>query len=247
MKKIMDKFGELKLKVIHNLTEGFNSGNKSSVKEILKLVTENKEFKDLYLFYEEVENLYIEDKESAKLYVENVEKQLQTKSDDFTKYCDKVNKKLIKEDFTTIELYNHLDTLSEENTLRNIGKKILSRHKLVEHIISEKQLKEVADLHTSNENLLNVVLTNNFNNEFGKSLTKEEKVELKTLLSTTDDQLETNFITLKEDVSEQLNGLIVEEKSNDLKNKFNEVLSGVNVMKTTKYNYYKLQQLKKGL
>ena len=68
----MNKFGELKNKMLTKLTESYTKENKTEVKDILKTIKENKDFKEMYLFYEEIENKYIEDKETAKLYVEGL-------------------------------------------------------------------------------------------------------------------------------------------------------------------------------
>ena len=68
----MSKFGILKTKILKKLTESYSTQNKKEVKDILSTIKENKDFKEMYLFYEEIENKYIEDKEVAQLYVENI-------------------------------------------------------------------------------------------------------------------------------------------------------------------------------
>jgi hypothetical protein len=68
----MSKIGIIKSKLIKKLTESYGEKNKTELKSILKSITENKKFKEMYLFYEEMENKYIEDKETAKLYVEGL-------------------------------------------------------------------------------------------------------------------------------------------------------------------------------
>ena len=55
----MAKVGVIKSKLLKKLTETYSTDNKVEMKNILKLVKENKDFKDLYLFYEEMENKYI--------------------------------------------------------------------------------------------------------------------------------------------------------------------------------------------
>ena len=42
------------------------------MKEILTTVTKNKDFRDLYLFYEEIENKYFENPEDTKQYLSEV-------------------------------------------------------------------------------------------------------------------------------------------------------------------------------
>ena len=101
----MNKFGELKTKMLTKLTESYTKENKTEVKDILKTIKENKDFKEMYLFYEEIENKYIEDKETAKLYVEGVSTMLNQESNDLSVFCESLNKKLGNIEITTNELY----------------------------------------------------------------------------------------------------------------------------------------------
>jgi len=243
----MTKFGTLKVKILHNLTEAYIAGDKKDVKEILKLIKENDEFKGLYLFYEEVETMYIEDKSLAKVYVENVEKLLKEKVKKVSKYCKTVDKKLKPGNLVEVELYKNLDLLIEDDDLKNIDKKMLGKQKLVEHLTTKKDLKESTSEFTSNENLLHVVLTNEFNNKFDGSLTESEKVELTKILSMPNEELTYDFNVLQEEVCSKLESMATEEVDPDVKGKLKSALTETKQMKTTKYNHYKLQQLKNGL
>jgi len=55
----MNDFGKLKTKILQKFTNAYASGNKNEVKKILKMITENKDFRTLYLFYEDFEDKYI--------------------------------------------------------------------------------------------------------------------------------------------------------------------------------------------
>ena len=68
----MNKFGIIKSKLLTKLTESYANENKAEIKDILTTIKENKDFKEMYLFYEEIENKYIDDKETAQLFVEGV-------------------------------------------------------------------------------------------------------------------------------------------------------------------------------
>jgi hypothetical protein len=50
----MDKFGVLKSKMLIKLTESYNNKNKKETKNILNTIKENKDFKEMYLFYEDI-------------------------------------------------------------------------------------------------------------------------------------------------------------------------------------------------
>lgn len=242
-----NKFGTLKVKILNNLTEAYISGDKQTVKEILKLIKENKEFKELYLFYDEVENMYIEDKETATLYVESIEGLLKEKTRNISKYCEDLNKKLKLEDFNRVELFENLDVLTEDDNLKNIDKKILGRKKLVEFLTTKKEITESSNDYTTNENLLHVVLTNKFNDDFKESLTESEKEELSHILTITEEDLKNTITGLKSDISEKINDLMENEYDEIVIGKLKDVLLETNRTSITKYNYYKLLQLKNGL
>ena len=65
----MNTFGTIKSKLVKKLTESYISDKKSEIKEIVNIIRRDKEFRDLYLFYEEIENKYIDDPSIAKLKV----------------------------------------------------------------------------------------------------------------------------------------------------------------------------------
>ena len=100
---------------------------------------------------------------------------------------------------------------------------------------------------TENENLLHNVLANNFNILYNETLNEEQKEELKKILVINNEELETNFKTLKEEVTQKLNVLLNEEKNIDAKTKINQALTEAGHLDVSKFNYYKLQQLKNGL
>lgn len=243
----MDNFGTVKTKVLHNLTEAYAKGDKKTVQKILKLLKENKEFKELYLFYEEVEKMYIDDKKLAEEYVKNVEQLLKERVKSVQKHTKTINKELKDGDVVEVDLYKNLDVLSEEDTLKNVDKKIFGRKQLIEHLTTKKDLNESTRVYTSNENLLHVVLASKFNEDFEKNLTENEKVELKKLLSISNEELDAEFKSVKEDVNDKVGRLISEENNVELQEKLRSVLQEANRMKPTKYNYHKLQQLRNGL
>lgn len=243
----MTKIGTLKINILHNLTESYITGDKKNVKDIFSLVTENKDFRELYLFYEEIEGMYLEDKALAKLYVENVEKLLKEKVEKVEGYCKNLTKKFPGGNVNEVEVYNLLDVLTENDSLKNIDKKILAREKLVGHLTKKKEITESTNVHTSNEHLLHFVLVERFNNNFDKMLSEEEKTKLGVILSMSQDDLSSEFTSLKEEIDEKLNGMMLNEDEQSVKDKLDNVLKEARELPVTKYNYYKLQQLKNGL
>lgn len=246
----MNNFGKIKTKILKKLTESYSSQNKSEMKTILKTIKENKDFTEMYLFYEEIEGKYFEDKDTAKLYVEELNSILKTKSKNISKFCNTLNEKLGELEINENELYTTLDNLLEDDTLSNIDKKVIAKKKLVEHLTTKKELKESEnETYTSNENLLHAVLANNFNVLYTNNLTESQKEELKNILTMSVDDLESKTTELKESILSKVSEILNESTSDDsnLTDKLNGVQKEVKEMETSKYNYYRLTELKNGL
>ena len=244
----MNKFGVIKTKLLNKLTESYTNENKGEIKNILTTIKENKNFKEMYLFYEEIENKYIDDKETAKLYVEGVISILKQQMDDLTTFCTSLNKMINVETINENEIYNSLDILIEKDSLSNIEKKVNAKKKLVNHLTTKKEIKESKDSTLiPNENLLNAVLTNNFNVLYSNTLSESQKEELKNILSIPYDEIITKTTELKESIVSQVSTLLSESNETDLINKLNAVKDEVNQMFPSRYNYYRLNELKNGL
>ena len=247
----MNKFGELKSKMLTKLTESYSKENKTEVKDILQTIKENKAFKEMYLFYEEIENKYFDDKEIAKLYVEGLNTyfgQPMGNWNDLNVFCESLNKKLGSVEITTNELYESLDVLSEKDSLSNIEKKVIAKKKLVEHLTTKKEVNESKQVtYSQNENLLHAVLANNFNVLYTNNLTEDQQTELKTILSISNEDLVSKTTELKESILNRVGSLLSESNDNDFTTKLSKVKDEVQDMDLSKYNYYRLTQLKNGL
>ena len=244
----MNKFGIIKSKLLTKLTESYANENKAEIKDILTTIKENKDFKEMYLFYEEIENKYIDDKETAQLFVEGVINILKQQVGDLSNFCTSLNKMINVESINENEIYNSLDTLTENDSLSNIEKKVKAKKKLVEHLTTKKEIKESKDSTLiPNENLLNAVLTYNFNVLYSNTLSEQQKEELKNILSLSQEELLTKTTELKESIINQVSTLISESNETDLSTKLMKVKDEVNEMFPSKLNYYRLTELKNGL
>jgi uncharacterized protein (DUF1015 family) len=244
----MNKFGALKSKLLNKLTESYTNENKTEIKNILNTIKENKDFKEMYLFYEEIENKYIEDKETAKLYVEGVVTILKQQMEDLTTFCTSLNKIIDVQTINENEIYNSLDVLIEKDSLSNIEKKVNAKKKLVEHLTTKKEIKESKDSTlVPNETLLQAVLANNFNVLYSNTLSESQKEELKNILSIPYEDLLSKTIELKESVINQVSTLLSESNETDLSTKLKAVKEEVTQMSPSRYNYYRLNELKNGL
>jgi hypothetical protein len=244
----MNKFGIIKSKLLTKLTESYANENKAEIKDILTTIKENKDFKEMYLFYEEIENKYIDDKETAQLFVEGVINILKQQMGELSNFCTSLNKMINVESINENEIYNSLDVLTENDTLSNIEKKVKAKKKLVEHLTTKKEIKESKDSTLiPNENLLNAVLTNNFNVLYSNTLSEQQKEELKNILSLSHEDVLTKTTELKESIISQVSTLISESNETDLSTKLKKVKDEVNEMFPSKLNYYRLTELKNGL
>lgn len=240
----MNKFGTIKSKILQNLTEAYAEGRKDEIKSTLKLLTGDKNFLNMYLFYEEVDNKNIEDKSHAELFVEKMIPLLKKHSSMMPKFMKVLDKKFEGVTVGENEIYSSLDVLFEEDSLKNIDKKIIAKKKLVDHLMKKKEISEPSSVTIiENTALLHNILTNNFNVLYVNTLSEDEKKQLTSILSMSTD----DFETLKEEVTEKMDRLLTEEKNDELKQKLNMALKEVKEMDVSKYNHYKLQLLKSGL
>jgi hypothetical protein len=247
----MNKFGIIKTKMLTKLTESYAKEDKTEIKNILTTIKENKDFKEMYLFYEEIENKYIDDKETAKLYVEGLNTyfgQPIGNWNNLNMFCESLNNKLGDIKIETNELYESLDILSEKDTLSNIEKKVNAKKNLVNHLTTKKEINESkGSTLVPNESLLQAVLANNFNILYSNTLSESQKEELKTILSITHDDLIIKSNELQESIINQVSTLLNESNDTELTTKLNKVKDEVSKMTTSKYNYYRLTELKNGL
>jgi hypothetical protein len=247
----MNKFGIIKTKMLTKLTESYAKEDKTEIKNILTTIKENKDFKEMYLFYEEIENKYIDDKETAKLYVEGLNTyfgQPIGNWNNLNMFCESLNNKLGDIKIETNELYESLDILSEKDTLSNIEKKVNAKKNLVNHLTTKKEINESkGSTLVPNESLLQAVLANNFNILYSNTLSESQKEELKTILSITHDDLIIKSNELQESIINQVSTILNESNDTELTTKLNKVKDEVSKMTTSKYNYYRLTELKNGL
>ena len=247
----MKKFGVIKTKLLNKLTESYANENKTEIKNILTTIKENKDFKEMYLFYEEIENKYIEDKETAKLYVEGLSTYFGEPIGNWktlNMFCESLSNVLNDVEIQPNELYESLDLLSEKKSLSNIEKKVIAKQKLVNHLTTKKNITESKDSTlVSNETLLNAVLANNFNVLYTNTLSESQKEELKNILNLPYEDLLSKTSELQESILEKVNALISESNEKDLSTKLNAVKDEVTQIYPSRYNYYRLNELKNGL
>ena len=245
----MNTIGATKNKILGKLTESYASGNKKDMKDIITFIQNNKSFRDLYLFYEEVEDKHFDSETDAKLYVEEIIPLLSAKFINAVPSVRRLNETLGEMEVEKNQLYEDLDILLLPKTINNIDKKLTAKKNLIEHLTKKKEdvIKEEFGL-VDNEKLFISVLTNNFNVLYENTLSDEEKAELKSIMSMTTPDIEHKVNQLKEEILSKVSDLLTEADENgEVKSKLYTVQNQVGDMIPTKYNLYKLQELKNGL
>lgn len=244
----MNTFGTTKSKLVKKLTESYISGDKSEIKEIVNIIKKDKEFRDLYLFYEDIENKFIEDPETAKLYVEQISSMLTEKKTLVEGTCKSLEGKLKDVIVENNQVYDALDQLLDIDTLKNVDKKLIAKKKIVEIITTEKkrEIKESTEF-TENETLLHTLLANNFNAYYEQAMNEEEKNELKSILSLSNEELKIKVDTLKETLLSKITNLLLESTDETLTKKLNETKKQIFETEVSRYNFYKLNDLLKDM
>jgi hypothetical protein len=238
------KFGKLKCKILSVLSEEYKNNNKENIGKILKLIKEDKNFKELYLFYEDFEKLSIKE---PKQYLDNLKDLLNKKFELVTETSNKIEKLLPKNiDYEYNSIYEGLDLLAIEFDLNNIVKKNESIELLENHLISEKEeiIEEGEINFTTNEKLLKTILVNNFNILYENNLDETEKKLFKEIISINKSDLNNNFNLLKEEILKKLDDIILENNNEVLNEKIKEVKKEVLLNnEVNKLNYLKLKDL----
>lgn len=239
-------FGKIKSSLLNKLTESYINKETKDIKDILTIINENRDFKELYLLYEDVENKYFEEVDTAKFYVDELSKSLNGKVTNIKNTVSNLSKNLNLNESNKV--YDLLDTLLESDSLLTIDSKVKSKVELVKFLTTKKEINESNDnTYTNNEKLLMTVLSNDFNSYYSKALSESDKQKLKDILSFNNTELEVKTKELSESIINKISEILSESNDVDLKNKLDNVELEVKNLKPSKYNYFRLLELKNGL
>jgi succinate dehydrogenase flavin-adding protein (antitoxin of CptAB toxin-antitoxin module) len=244
----MSNFGEIKSKMLTKLTESYNSGNKNELKDLITKLKSNQNLVDVHNFYEEMENMYFSNKDLAKLYVETLEPYFINKMKLIAGDCKDLNKLLKDVVSESNELYECLDILSEDNNIHNISKKINARENFIKFLTTKKSVKkEESTVQFENHTLLNTVLVGNFNTKFTDFLNEEQKETFSKIMSMSNEELINEMSLARTELNSKIENLLGESTDDVMVEKLKKVKIDINESEITKYNYYKLTELKNGL
>jgi len=237
------KFGLLKTKIEKLLTESYKKNTfKKEIKLFKTLVLENKKFSKLFQVYNELSSNKGLDESMANDYINECIKI----------YENSINKITSKE-FSLLEYwvkdvqskneYESIDNLFT-NDITLLEKKISSR-KIVKESIKKKPIEKSKDVvKLPLATMINVA--NKTFSTFVEGLNESEKLELKNLLTTPEQELKSNFNVVKHDVLQKLSSL-KESVDDETKNKINETIEKVSSEECDVLTYVKLKNLKENL
>lgn len=237
------KFGLLKTKIEKLLTESYKKNTfKKEIKLFKTLVLENKKFSKLFQVYNELSSNKGLDESMANDYINECIKIYENSVNKITPKEVSLLEYWVK-DIQSKNDYESIDNLFT-NDITLLEKKISSR-KIVKESIKKKPIENT-------KNIVKLPLTTMINvanktfSTFVEGLNESEKLELKNLLITPEQELKTNFNVVKHDVLEKLSSL-KESVDDETKGKITETIEKVSSEECNILSYVKLKNLKENL
>ena len=239
----MIKFGILKSKVENVLLESYkNDTFKTEIQNFKKLVLENKNINKIFFLYddlssdkglnESVINDYIN--ECTTIYENTINKIKQSDIDNLKKWVGNTKAE---------NIYESIDNLFSTDIL-TIESRINSKKLISESL--KKQPKKVQE--TVNVPLTSMVnIANKTISTYIQNLEESDRKELTDLLTTSDEELQTSYETIKENVISKLTQMKLNESDSTTKETINETISKVSSEKYDKLTYFKLKSLNENL
>jgi hypothetical protein len=238
------KFGIIKSKIENVLLESYkNNTFKNEVKNFKKLVLENKNVSKLYYLYDELNSNKGLDKDIANDYVnecitiyENIINKLNQKD------INNLKQWLSKD--TSKNIYENIDGLFNTDVL-SIDKKIKSRKQIIENLQKSPEVIKESVINIPFKSMVSIA--NKTMSNYISSLNENEKNELVSLLSESDDVLKEKYENEKSEVVGKLNKLVNEETDSQTKQRITETLEKITNDEYDKVNYYRLNKLNQNI
>lgn len=233
----MVKFGLIKSKIEKHLTDSYQRGSfKYEMKNFKTKVLENKNISKAFHLYNELSDCKNLNESTAKDFVDEcirIYESLDLKKSEI----DLVNKWL--SNVVCENNYKDIDQILSKNVL-NVIEKVQSKNRIVETLMSSpKKIDPVAKIPVSS--MLNIA--NKTFSEFISKLDESEKKELLSIISLTDEDLNTSFIELQEKSIKKLEGMIITENDEELNNRISETIENIKNQKSDKISFFKLKNL----
>jgi len=246
--KQINMFGIVKNKLDNILVESFH--NKKTFKKVfhesMSALKTNKTSREFFVVYSQLENKKIKDPLHAEKYLNETLEFLKDKKKylRLNKLQNTLNKfnKFHKKGRNT--LYENLDFLIFESHILNIEKRVEAKKSIIRRLTTPTN-EFITEAKIPNSLLINLS-TKKFNEKF-TNLNEGDKKKFKELFNKDITKLENEMISLVEEVTNKIDGLITETQDKSLLNKLEQTRKRIIESKRDKVSFYKIKQLNKTL
>ena len=242
----MKRFSHYKNSIDSILENSFKESKtfKNNLSVIMGAMKYSKVLREFFTLYNDIETKKFENTENSAAYINealNFLKENKTKLKHVTPILDKIigdRKSLCKK--TNNVIYEKIDDIvfnTKISKLQNISE---SKTYLIESAANpnKKVLNRVLS-----PKVLSHVLTKNYEEAYGNSLTESQKHILKNTLLMTEDTLTKEYTTTKEVTLNKINSLLSESKDETLSAKLVQVKNEITTLSQSKKSYIKVRGL----
>lgn len=229
-------FGQIKSIIEKNLVESYKDSStfKQTLKEFKHNVLKNKSFSKVYSIYDDLNTPQGLSENDAKEFLEesvNVIRHL-LESTSLPKNGEKSS-----------NIYQDIDNLVYFENV-NIHERLSSKKRLISNLMSTtKGLNESPKIPLKSM----VTIANQTIGKYMESLDETTKKEVFHILASKNEDLESEYSTLKESAINKLKVLLSKQEESDIQSKINETIEKIETEKFDQVNYVKLKRLEESI
>lgn len=229
-------FGQIKSIIEKNLVESYKDSStfKQTLKEFKHNVLKNKSFSKVYSIYDDLNTPQGLSENDAKEFLEesvNVIRHLLE------------NTSLPKNGEKSSNIYQDIDNLVYFENV-NIHERLSSKKRLISNLMSTtKGLNESPKIPLKSM----VTIANQTIGKYMESLDETTKKEVFHILASKNEDLESEYSTLKESAINKLKVLLSKQEESDIQSKINETIEKIETEKFDSVNYVKLKRLEESI
>jgi hypothetical protein len=229
-------FGQIKSIIEKNLVESYKDSStfKQTLKEFKHNVLKNKSFSKVYSIYDDLNTPQGLSENDAKEFLEesvNVIRHLLE------------NTSLPKNGEKSSNIYQDIDNLVYFENV-NIHERLSSKKRLISNLMSTtKGLNESPKIPLRSM----VTIANQTIGKYMESLDEATKKEVFHILASKNEDLESEYSTIKESAINKLKVLLSKQEESDIQSKINETIEKIETEKFDQVNYVKLKRLEESI
>ncbi len=241
----MKNFGYYKNNIDSILENSFTDTNKfkRNLSVVMGAMKYSKVLREFFTLYNEIETKKFKNEKDSVNYInEAVDflKRNKHKLNKVSPILDKIisdRKELCTKKINTI--YENIDNIVYSNSIINLESVSNSKNILSENTLKTKKTQGKI----KNPKILSHVLSKNYGEEYGNSLSENQQTILKNTLLMTEDNLSSEFNNVKEITLNKINDLLKESKDDNLSAKLVEVKNEIRGLNITKKSYIRVRSL----